>query len=314
MDPETAVLEAPGKKPVLRLSGLEWLRYGPFLVQMVVIRRCNLSCTYCTEFDRTSDPVPFEVLEDRLERLHALRTWAVCLTGGEPTLHPDLSRLLAVMKRHGFRRRMMITNGYKLTRESVEMMNREGLTDLQVSVDGVRPNEVTKKVLDCLRPRLELLAQHARFTVTLSGVIGSAPPKEALEVVDFAKKAGFTPRILLIHDEHGRLQLSPEELAAYREVKRRIGPQASEGHNYRDRLIEKGEAPFKCRAGSRYLYLDEFGAAHWCSQTREVFGKPLEDYTLDDLRRQFHTRKACDRGCTVGCVRSASAWDEWRPQ
>ncbi|MFQ5749701.1 MAG: hypothetical protein ACE5H3_09625 [Planctomycetota bacterium] len=53
---------------------------------------------------------------------------------------------------------------------------------------------------------------------------------------------------------------------------------------------------------------------HWCSQTREVFGKPLEDYTLADLRRQFHTRKTCDRGCTVGCVRSGSAWDEWRPQ
>ena len=33
-------------------------RYSPFLAQMVVIRRCNLSCGYCSEFDKTSDPVP----------------------------------------------------------------------------------------------------------------------------------------------------------------------------------------------------------------------------------------------------------------
>src|SRR5207237_5985141 len=42
------------------------LRYSPFLTQMVVIRRCNLSCGYCSEYDKSSDPVPVQVLEDRL--------------------------------------------------------------------------------------------------------------------------------------------------------------------------------------------------------------------------------------------------------
>ena len=50
---------------------LSRLRYSPFLAQMVVIRRCNLSCGYCSEFDKTSDPVPFEILETRLEKLKA---------------------------------------------------------------------------------------------------------------------------------------------------------------------------------------------------------------------------------------------------
>ena len=57
---------------------------------MVVIRRCNLSCGYCSEFDKTSDPVPFEILEKRLEKLKELGTFGISLTGGEPTLHPDL--------------------------------------------------------------------------------------------------------------------------------------------------------------------------------------------------------------------------------
>lgn len=40
-------------------------RYASFLAQMVVIRRCNLSCGYCSEYDKFSDPLPGEVLEKR---------------------------------------------------------------------------------------------------------------------------------------------------------------------------------------------------------------------------------------------------------
>ena len=66
------------------LNVFQWLRYGPWLAQVVVTRRCNLKCGYCTEYDRTSDPVPYEELALRLAKLAELRAWAVCLTGGEP--------------------------------------------------------------------------------------------------------------------------------------------------------------------------------------------------------------------------------------
>jgi sulfatase maturation enzyme AslB (radical SAM superfamily) len=42
-------------------------RYASFLAQMVVVRRCNLSCGYCSEYDKFSDTVPAEVLEKRLQ-------------------------------------------------------------------------------------------------------------------------------------------------------------------------------------------------------------------------------------------------------
>ena len=89
---------------------------------------------------------------------------------------------------------------------------------MQISVDGVNPNKVTAKTLKPLRKKLELLAEKATFKVVMSGVIGSAPPEEALEVVDFAKAHGFTPRILLVHDENGQSRLSHEELSAYEEA------------------------------------------------------------------------------------------------
>ena len=43
--------------------------YGPFLAQLVVVRRGNLSCTYCNELDEESDPVPTEVLKAPIDKL-----------------------------------------------------------------------------------------------------------------------------------------------------------------------------------------------------------------------------------------------------
>jgi MoaA/NifB/PqqE/SkfB family radical SAM enzyme len=296
------------------LNAFQWLRYGPWLAQVVVTRRCNLTCGYCTEYDRTSDPAPYDELALRLAKLAELRAWAVCLTGGEPTMHPRLPDLVAEMKRLGFKRRMLITNGTRLTPDLIDALNGAGLTDMQISVDGVKPNNVTAKTLQPLRKKLELLAEKATFRVVMSGVIGSAPPEDVLEVVDFAKAHGFTARILLVHDQDGQLRLSPEELIAYDQAKRRIGDRANEAQGYRGKMIESGEAPFKCRSGSRYLYVDEFGSVHWCAQTREVFSKDLLVYTYADLREQFDTPKNCSARCTIGCARTASATDEWRSQ
>jgi uncharacterized radical SAM superfamily Fe-S cluster-containing enzyme len=80
------------------LNVFQWLRYGPWLAQVVVTRRCNLKCDYCTEYDRTSDPAPYDELASRLAKLTELRAWAICLTGGEPTMHPRLPDFVAEMK------------------------------------------------------------------------------------------------------------------------------------------------------------------------------------------------------------------------
>src|SRR5262250_1440871 len=66
---------------------LKRLLYSPFLVQLVVTRRCNLSCTYCNEFDDYSDAVPTEDLKRRMRQIKQLGAWAVEFTGGEPMMH-----------------------------------------------------------------------------------------------------------------------------------------------------------------------------------------------------------------------------------
>jgi MoaA/NifB/PqqE/SkfB family radical SAM enzyme len=290
------------------------LRFSPLLAQIVVIRRCNLSCGYCSEFDKTSDPVPFEILEERLEKLKELGTFGISLTGGEPTLHPDLPRLIRKCRELRFLRTGMISNGFFLRPQMIAKLNESGLQELQISIDGVRRNETTEKVLDNLKERLLALREHGRFRVTVSGVIGAASPDEAEEVVAFARKLGFTPRVLLVHDHNGQLRLKCEERKAFRRLVEMVPKNWTEFGSYRQRLVNHGTAPFKCRAGSRYLYVDEFGNVNWCSQTRGVWSKPLTNYAPEDLREQFYTFKSCHATCTLGCARSASQLDNWRAQ
>jgi MoaA/NifB/PqqE/SkfB family radical SAM enzyme len=290
------------------------LRFSPFLAQMVVIRRCNLACGYCSEFDKTSEPIPFEVLVERLEKLKALGTFGISLTGGEPTLHPELPRLIQKCRELRFFRTGMISNGFFLRPGLIEKLNEAGLQELQISIDGVRRNETTEKVLDNLRKRLVALREHARFRVTVSGVIGAAPAEEAEEVVLFARELGFTPRVLLVHDRQGQLKLKSEEVKAFERIVDTLPKSWMDFSRYRKRLVHDGSSPFKCRAGSRYLYIDEFGKVNWCSQTRTVWSKPLLEYTPEDLREQFYTYKSCNETCTLGCARSASQLDNWRAE
>ena len=290
------------------------LRYSPFLTQMVVIRRCNLSCGYCSEYDKTSDPVPVQVLEDRLRKLKELGTFGISLTGGEPTLHPELPRLIRTCRQLRFYRTGMITNGFLLRPELIETLNQAGLQKMQISIDGVHANETTQKVLNNLKKRLQWLRDHARFQVVVSSVIGACPPEEAEEVVSFALKMGFAARVLLVHDEHGQVKLNSEELRSFRNVVGMLPRRWREPSDYRERLIRQGSAPFKCRAGSRYLYIDEYGMVNWCSQTRTVWSKPLMGYTRNDLREQFYKYKSCHATCTLNCARSQSYFDNWRRQ
>src|ERR1700726_4806481 len=130
------------------------LGYSPFLVQMVIIRRCNLACGYCSEFDKVSEPIPLEVLEQRLRKLKSLGTFGISLTGGEPTLHPDLPLLIRKCRELRFFRTGMISNGFLLRPPLIQQLNEAGLEEMQISIDGVHGNKTTQKVLQNLKKRL----------------------------------------------------------------------------------------------------------------------------------------------------------------
>jgi MoaA/NifB/PqqE/SkfB family radical SAM enzyme len=290
------------------------IAWGPRLAQMVITRRCNIDCGYCNEYDKTSPPVPKQTIKRWVDKLADFSCLFVEFTGGETLLHPDLFELVTYASSYDFPERWIITNGYLLSGDIVDRLNDAGLTHLQISIDGVTPNATTVKVLKPLRKKLETLAARARFTVQVNAVLGAANAHEAMEVVSTARELGFRPRVSVVHDGDGQMCLDENGRRVLGEVSRAVGRRWRESGDYRTRLMRDGRADFKCRAGSRYLYIDEYGLVNWCSQQRGVFTKPFLEYGWDDLREQFHTAKGCAPTCTVGCVRTASRFDEWRGQ
>ena len=284
------------------------------LVHVIPMRRCNLACEYCNEFDDHSKPVPLDTMRQRLDHLAGLGTNVITISGGEPLLHPDLDDIIAHVRKRGMIAGM-ITNGYLLTADRIKRLNRAGLDHLQISIDNVMPDEVSKKSLKVLDKKLQLLAEHADFHVNINSVVGGGirHPKDALVVGRRALELGFTSTVGIIHDGEGQLQpLQNEEREVYTTMRSMEKSSYARINGFQDNIAHGKENNWRCRAGSRYLYICEDGLVHYCSQQRGYPGKPLLTYTRDDVRREYRTAKSCAPRCTVACVHQVSTIDFWR--
>jgi MoaA/NifB/PqqE/SkfB family radical SAM enzyme len=293
----------------------------PLLVQIIPTRRCNIDCGYCNEYDKVSDPVPAETLKKRIAKLADLGTSVVAFSGGEPMLHPDLDDLIRYIRSLGMMAGL-ITNGYFLVPKRILELNDAGLDFLQISIDNVHPDDVSKKSLRVLDRKLQDLKAYAAFDVNINSVLGGGikNAEDARTINQRARELGFSTSIGIIHDGSGRLKpLAAAERQVYDDVSAAInGPWQvfknlySGITSFQDNLADGKPNTWRCRAGARYLYVCEEGLVHYCSQQRGYPAVPLESYTIDDIRREFGTPKPCAPYCTVGCVHRVSTMDFWR--
>jgi MoaA/NifB/PqqE/SkfB family radical SAM enzyme len=290
-------------------------RHHPILVHVIPMRRCNLACAYCNEYDAVSKPVSTDVMLGRIDKIAELGTAVLTFSGGEPMMHPDLDALVARVRRRGMIV-TLISNGYYLSPERIDKLNQAGLDHLQLSVDNVEPDETSMKSLRLLEPKLRWLADKADFTVAINSVVGSGirKPEDALVVARRARELGFMSSLGIIHDGHGQLRpLNAREMRVYEELKG-VGRRGIIRFNrlFQDNLARGLSNDWSCRAGARYLYVDEGGIVSYCSQQRGLPGIPLERYSAADIRREYDTKKSCAAYCTVNCVQQTAILDNWR--
>ena len=305
----------------LRVRELRMIAWGlidkhhPIDVHLIPMRRCNLSCAYCNEYDDFSQPVPVPELKKRIDILAELGTTIITISGGEPLLHPDLDEVIRHIRGRGIIAGL-ITNGYLLVASRIRELNRAGLDHLQISIDNVMPDDTSKKSLKVLDQKLRLLAEHAEFAVNINSVLGSAirHPDDAIAVARRAKELGFTTTVGIIHDHSGQLvPLSPRQQEIFDEVRAMSKRSYSRFYESFQTNIARGlENRWRCRAGSRYLYVCENGLVHYCSQQRGYPAIPLEEYNRRHLEREYLTEKPCAPRCTVSCVQVVGLFDRWR--
>jgi len=286
----------------------------PLLAHIIPMRRCNLACTYCNEYDDFSKPVALDLMFKRVDKLGELNTSVVTISGGEPLLHPELDEIVRRIRKNGIVAGM-ITNGYLLMPDRIERLNKAGLEWLQISIDNVNPDDVSKKSLKVLDKKLQMLAEYADFHVNINSVVGGGVhnPQDALTIGKRALELGFSSTIGIIHDGGGQLQpLGDEERRVYHEMKRLEKRSFTRINSFQDNIALGKPNRWRCRAGARYLYVCEDGLVHYCSQQRGYPAIPLEKYTIEDIRREYLTEKSCAPHCTVSCVHQVSIFDAWR--
>src|SRR2546430_3766655 len=171
------------------------------LAHIVPIRRCNLACAYCNEYDDFSPPVPTDEMMRRIDRLAYLKTAIVTSSGGEPLMHPEIEPIIGRIRHHGMIAGM-ITNGYLLTPKKIVALNEAGLEHLQISIDNIQPDDVSMKSLKVLDKKLEYLADFAEFALNINSVIGGGipNPEDAVIITNRAVPLGFSSSLGIIHD------------------------------------------------------------------------------------------------------------------
>ena len=186
---------------------------------------------------------------------------------------------------------------------------------MQISIDNVKPDDVSKKSLKVLDKKLQMLAEHAEFHVNINSVVGGGihNPDDALVVGRRAMELGFSATVGIIHDGDGQLRpLGDRERAVYHEMKAMENRHFARLNFFQDTIAQGKPNNWRCRAGARYMYICEDGLVHYCSQQRGYPAKPLEEYTVEDIRREYLTEKSCAPYCTVSCVHYVSYFDFWR--
>ena len=116
-------------------------------LRISVTDRCNFRCRYCMPLEGLpwlpkSDILSYEEIRDVVAQLAPLGLRRVRLTGGEPTIRPQLSTLVRMIRAVGDVEDIALsTNGVRLPAMAQELADA-GLDRVNLSADSLRPDRI----------------------------------------------------------------------------------------------------------------------------------------------------------------------------
>ena len=169
---------------------------------------CNFACTYCVSDKEVNSPRrahtgkslsarEFATLVFKLNSI--LQLEEVRLTGGEPTLYPELIELIRLLKEIGIPKVALTTNGYLLTK-IVENLKEVGLDSMNISLDALDSGVFAmmsrgrklEKTIDGINATKK---NQIPFKIN-STIVRGSNDKEILPLLEFSGKLGVTIRYL----------------------------------------------------------------------------------------------------------------------
>ncbi|HQL57810.1 MAG TPA: radical SAM protein [Myxococcota bacterium] len=185
----TVISSSEDRDPARRIP--EITKYADTLMPYIDLRlgtRCNLNCTYCllgheNRTTRTTAEIVSDLMLGRRRNLQK-----VALTGGEPTLHPEVLKIITVARTLGYRQVILVTNGVTLSIPGVlDRLVEAGITAVGISFD-TPDKEIAHElwqspVFDKVSLAFDAVARHPQL---LLGSIAVITKKNASQLPDLA--------------------------------------------------------------------------------------------------------------------------------
>ncbi len=110
-------------------------------IQWTYSKLCNFSCNHC--FNGSSpawkgfEADPFRIVDNML----TAKPYNVCLCGGEPFTWKPLYAIIEKMRAGGIPLVSTVSNGYLATPDNIKRLHDAGLTNMQISLDGINDEQ-----------------------------------------------------------------------------------------------------------------------------------------------------------------------------
>lgn len=201
--------ESPPRAPDnVRAAGQMMDSHGRIIrdLRISITDRCNFRCVYCMEPDvqfAAQDLVlqPKEFI--RVAHIaHALGVRKIRLTGGEPTLHPALTEIIAGIRASTTVEIAMITNGARLTRARLREWKSAGLERMTISIDSLQPDRFARVTRSTSTPQavlagVEMCIAEGLTPVKLNAVlIRGINEDEAADLAELARRYAIEMRFI----------------------------------------------------------------------------------------------------------------------
>jgi MoaA/NifB/PqqE/SkfB family radical SAM enzyme len=292
-------------------AGKRLLDRKPLQCSLYVTDRCNLDCSYCTEYDNSRPHPSLDNLKKWIRKIRELGTMRIALVGGEPLVHPDIVEIVRYCRELGFAT-SLTTNGFLLTRKLLAQLEEAGLQVMQISVDRMTPSPITKKSFKTILPKLDYF-KDSKISLHITGVICADTLSESQAVLETGLSRGIPTEVRLVHADplqRFRVDRGPREelerfIDSMIEQKRR-GEKIHTSEailDYQRSLLRNEPVEWTCMAGYKIFFVSAQGKFWVCSMVHT--NKDIMDVTLDDLYANYR-KKSCQKGCGVYCAVSTS--------
>lgn len=188
------------------LAALAWrmtkwhLRYiftkrpSPLACGLYVTSRCNFRCNFCNIWrKKPGSTLPLSKAEDIVNNLSDLGCFYFSISGGEPLLFEGIFELLEYARKSRLKYIHMVTNGYLLDADKARRLNKTGINEISISIDGTeRLHDKNRGVPGAYGRAIQAIENLKTYapgiTIVLNAIFSPEDPQECLHVVNLARR------------------------------------------------------------------------------------------------------------------------------